>query len=114
MKILVDEGKKPNFGDWVNISEFEWNCLYLWSKAPKIPNNTPNMGINPLFGIDLTKELDTQGSIPRVRRGKYSRCPYCITDEKCHFESESCAYSSSTSLLDICFILLEISNFFYK
>ena len=92
---------RPDFNNWYKANEFQWSCIYLWSRAPLIQGSF-NLNhveypliINPLT-FDVLIELNSH--IPKKRRGKYSACPYHNQEKtiKCHFNSITCAYSEST------------------
>ena len=60
----------------------------MWSQSPE-PKFPPSNEGDTWLTIP-------ENDIPKQRRGKYARCPYCRNKELCHFQSSSCAYSKST------------------
>lgn len=78
--LLYHETKRPDRNTWFEATDFQWTCLYSWSRAPPIPTSyhlnskVAQNGFNPINVMNLE---DCSSKIETKRRGKYSSCPYC-------------------------------------
>lgn len=99
LKYLIDSGHFDN-DDTYQKSEFNKTCLALWSTSPNINCNNPAPDeLMSIKGTCDVEDLPHAAYIPVIRRGDYSKCPYCEHDTKCHFDGTDngdCTWSETT------------------